>query len=515
MIAPSPHRISEPSLADSARTTLGVLHRHRGKAVAFFLATLAVATAWLAFAPRKYQSEAQLFVRVGRESVTLDPTATTGQTISVYESREVEINSVLDLLSSRRILERVVDDLGAGSILGASQTGPADAARDAARTRLEREQAIRQLEADVYPSHSRKSSVISVTARAASPELAQRILQSFLKAFHTSYLEAYRTSGSHEFFIAQAQVLEAELEQATGELSRAKNEIDLISVEEQRRTIQTQMSEIQTQRLAAETALATSEATIVQLRAMLQDIPERLVTQTVSGFPDGADGQTRRHLYELEIREKDLLTKYTQHHPLVKAVREQIAAARAILAKPDAPVEQTTLAVNPARQQFELQLLNEQSQAVALKARVAALSGQYGQIAQRLRDLNDREGRIARLEQRVELLQASHRSYAEKREQARIDQALAESRITNVNVVQSPTFVSRPVAPSKKLVVALGLFVAVVGAIGLAFAWESLPQFTSHRDVRRNGHGHTPSLPTENYSHDVREASQLVPGGVR
>jgi uncharacterized protein involved in exopolysaccharide biosynthesis len=514
MIAPSPHRLPERSLADSARSTFGVLHRHRGKAVVFFLATLAIVAVWLAFAPRKYQSDAQLFVRVGRESVTLDPTATTGQTISVYESREVEINSVLDLLSSRRILERVVDDLGARTILGGSPDAPREP-RDAEQIRLEREQAIQRLESAVYPSHSRKSSVISVTARAASPELAQRILQSFLNAFHTCYLEAYRTSGSYEFFIAQAEVLDAELEQATEELSRAKNEIDLISIEEQRRTIQTQMSEIQTQRLAAETALATSEATIVQLRTMLQDIPERLVTQTVSGFPDGADGQVRKQLYELEIREKDLLTKYTQHHPLVKAVREQIAAARAILAQPEAPVEQTTLAVNPARQQFELQLLNEQSQAVALKARVAALRGQYDQIAGRLRDLNDREGRIARLEQRVELLKASHRSYAEKREQARIDQALAESRITNVNVVQSPTYVSRPVAPSRKLVLALGLFTALVGAFGLAFACEYLPQFTGHGGVRRNGHSRIPSYSTENPPHDVREASQLAQSVVR
>ncbi|HUG89370.1 MAG TPA: GumC family protein [Planctomycetaceae bacterium] len=512
MIAPSPQRLSERSFVDSTRNTLDVLRRHRRKSVLFCLATLAVVVAWLAFAPRKYQSHAQLFVRVGRESVTLDPTATTGQTISVYESREVEINSVLDLLSSRRILERVVDDLGVDTILGRPESATPG---DAAGSRLEREQAIRRLEATVDTWHNRKSSVINAGAQASSPELAQRLLESFLEAFHTSYLEANRTSGSHAFFVTQADLLTGELEAAADALSRAKNEIDLVSIDEQRRTVQAQMSDVQAQRLAAETSLATAQATIVQLREMLQELPERLVTQTIAGFPDGADGQTRRQLYELEIREKELLTKFTGHHPLVKAVREQIAAAREILATPDAPVEQTTLAINPARQQLELQLLNEQTQAVALGARVAALDGQQQAVARRLRDLNEREGRIARLEQRVELLQASHHSYAEKREQARIDQALADSRITNVNVVQSPTYVSRPVAPNKKLVAALGLFVALVGGIGLAFGCEYLPQLMSRGNVRRNTNGRVPSLPAESHSHDVHEASPLVEAGVR
>jgi polysaccharide biosynthesis protein PslE len=529
MIAPNPHRLSEPTLFDSARTTFGVLHRHRRRAIGFCVAVLVLVAGWLVLAPRQYQSEARLFVKVGRQSVALDPTATTGQTLPVYESREVEINSVLDLLSSRVILERVVDELGARTILTGRELPPHLGPDDPAAYRLQREQAIRRLEETIAFSHGRKSSVIDVTARAASPRLAQRILQSFLTAFDESYLEANRTSGSHEFFVQQAELLSSELQQATHELSAAKNEINLISIEEQRRTIQSQMSDVESQRIAAQTALATSEATFAQLREMLDRLPERLVTQTVAGFPDGADGQTRRQLYALEIREQELLTKYTAHHPLVKAVREQIVAAREILAQPGTPVEQTTLAINPARQQLELQLLNEQTHAVAHRARVAALATQQAAIAARLRDLNDREGRIARLEARVNLLKASHQSYAERREQARIDQALADSRITNVNVVQPPTYVSRPVAPSKRLVAGLGLFVALAGAVGLAFVCEylrrgllsptsgvSMASATPHaheHGTQRNGNGRIPHS-TETHSHDVREVPELVDRGV-
>ena len=51
--------------------------------------------------PEIYRSDAKLMVRIGRESVTLDPTATTGQVIAVGPSRESEINSEMEILKSR------------------------------------------------------------------------------------------------------------------------------------------------------------------------------------------------------------------------------------------------------------------------------------------------------------------------------------------------------------------------------------------------------------------------------
>lgn len=94
------------------------VYSNRGKAGTTFIATLAITVALITLVPRKYGSEAVLFVRLGRETVSLDPTATTGSTISVYESRENEINSVRDMLQSRAILERTVDKLGAEVVLG-------------------------------------------------------------------------------------------------------------------------------------------------------------------------------------------------------------------------------------------------------------------------------------------------------------------------------------------------------------------------------------------------------------
>ncbi|MCC7424256.1 MAG: hypothetical protein IT428_28645, partial [Planctomycetaceae bacterium] len=64
------------------------------------------------------------------------------------------------------------------------------------------------------------------------------------------------------------------------------------------------------------------------------------------------------------------------------------------------------------------------------------------------------------------------KGYTEKLEQARIDQALASESISNVSVVQPATYSPQPVSPKKSLVLAAGLVVAVLSALGTIVACE-------------------------------------------
>src|SRR5262245_37738886 len=65
--------------------------------------------------PRTYRSEALLLVRLGRENVTLEPTTVLGQAtvVTVPPSRENDLNSILELLRSRSLVEDVLDRVGA------------------------------------------------------------------------------------------------------------------------------------------------------------------------------------------------------------------------------------------------------------------------------------------------------------------------------------------------------------------------------------------------------------------
>lgn len=473
--APSAFRPAPRSLQD----ILDLANRHRSRALQVFLGVVALTILGLCVAPRAYQSEAKLFVRVGRESIGLDPTATTAQTISVSDSREFEMNSVMDVIDSRAVLERMVDTLGADVVLsGRLPKVPTTAAIAPAADRIEqsdpmlREQAIRELADSIRTKSSKRSSVISINCKSSSPETAQYFLKTFLDSFQSLHMHANRATGSHSFFEEQCRLQADELRTATYELSQAKSTIGLTSLEGRQKTLEDQVSAIQSAAVKNASALASSEATIQSLRDTLGRLPDKVVTQEVTGFPDDAVGATRRHIADLKLKEQEMLVRFTSQHPYVQAIRQQIDAAQRALASPDPEVRQATRSSNPNRDQLHLRLFSEEATAAALRAESTSLREQAKAIRNDLGLLNSNDSEITRLQQRVDVLKSSLKGYTEKLEQARIDQALATESISNVSVVQPASFSPKPVSPKKSLVLAAGLVVAFLSALGTIVACE-------------------------------------------
>jgi uncharacterized protein involved in exopolysaccharide biosynthesis len=107
----------------STRNVFQVLARHQRKVVVFFCATVAAVVGALVVFPRTYSSEARLYVRLGYEGVSLDPTAAPGHLVVVSGSRETGIDSELEMLRSPVQLENLedaVEHLGPNGILGGS-----------------------------------------------------------------------------------------------------------------------------------------------------------------------------------------------------------------------------------------------------------------------------------------------------------------------------------------------------------------------------------------------------------
>ena len=147
---------------------IGAIKNNLGKALLTFLLVLSLAASAIIFLPRTYISEAIIFVRLGRESVSLDPTATTGSTVQVLESRESEVNSIRDMLTSRAVMEAIVDKMGANVVLGdedipdefmESENLPEDD-----YVKSPRQKAIQMLTEEIFVISERKSSVLKAVS---------------------------------------------------------------------------------------------------------------------------------------------------------------------------------------------------------------------------------------------------------------------------------------------------------------------------------------------------------------
>ena len=177
--------------------------------------SILIAPALLIGLPRKYYSEAGLRVNIGRETVGLDPTATTGQTLLMQKTQEEDVNTALGVLSSRAVKEEVVRRIGVDAILEGRFTTD-DVSQpdsevhqkvgsmiDSAAEFLLRigvrdevddfERAVIKLSDSTHVSASRKSTIIDIHAEAKSPEMAQAIAQHMVDAFLEKHIEISQT----------------------------------------------------------------------------------------------------------------------------------------------------------------------------------------------------------------------------------------------------------------------------------------------------------------------------------
>lgn len=484
---------TKPEMAASARDFFRVLFRHKAKVVACSVLMAALAVVLIVFLPRKYRSESKLFVHVGRESVALDPTASTGQMIPITVSRETEVNSVLEMLRSRFIIEKLVDDIGPETILRQSAADAKEGSPSPFSNLMslididpvsDRERAIAKASSALYSAVEKKSDVITVSGTAKSPELAQKLVGRFVEIYLGEHAQMHRTAGSQNFFVEQKALLQKNLSDAMAKLRDAKNSLGILSVQNQREIIRDETVAVETRLAQTQSALAASRDKVVSLREKVKGLPERLATDQINGLPTSAADSMRSELYQLEVKEAELSSRFQDGFPALVAVRAQIAAAKKPLHDEEYRRTQQTTGVNQVHAQLQVGLLTEESNLASLQAETKTLDKQLAQLHDRARLLNEHEVKIANLEQEVALCNTNYATYSEKSEQSRIDAALQNERITNVNVIQPANLVAKPISPQKSFILALGVFGGIALGIGVALLAERLdPTLKSPTDV--------------------------------
>ena len=191
----------------------------------------------------------------------------------------------------------------------------------------------------------------------------------------------------------------------------------------------------------------------------------------VSDMPNTATQGMRQQLYTVQLKEAELLTKYKPEHILVKQAREEIDSAKRLL-KQDPVLTQVTEGMNQVRQDLRGAMLSQTATVAGLNAKSTVLRAEFTAAEKEMQSLNDQEPRFEQLTRELELAQASYRGYYQKHEQARIDRALSNGNISNLNVLQAPSGSGIPTWPQPVLTLALGLVCGLAASVLVAMIAE-------------------------------------------
>ena len=488
----------------SLRDFLYILFRHKWKVIVFFLAVMITVTLGTFLVAEIYRAEAKLMVRIGRENVSLDPTATTGQVISIGQSRESEINSELEILKSRALALKIVDAIGPQVFLKppyeelAAEVSSTGTNRDRIRDLRERfgeatgklsnlledlglsnslsdrEKAVIKFMKNLEIEVQKNNNILSLTYDGRSPKFAEKILAKLIDFYLDKHITAYRTPGSYVFFDQQAEDLRNKLAKTEEELKTLKNKTGVASLDDQRKILLGRIGTLQQESEATQAALAISRAKVKDLKEKVAGLSPTLVTQEMKSSSTQGVELMRSRLYELKLKEQELLSKYTETSIPVTEVRRQIAEAQAQLAKEEPTRTDVTTGINTTHQQLDLAMLSEMATLSSLEAKTRVVNDQLNAARGEVKAINETELRLVTLQRELALQDTKYRKYSENREQARIDQALETGKISNISVIQQASASMKPVRPRKALNLALGFFLGIFGGLGLAFFSEYL-----------------------------------------
>ncbi len=480
--------IQPPTNSIMIRDYVESIYRHRGKLLLYNLAIVLLTIGLVMIWPREYRSEAKLWIKIGRENSRLDPTASTGETISIQENdREDEIKSVIDIMGSRGVVEGTVDLLGPKVVLGdeplpGSEEAPEkNALMQAFKSTFgsvlkvvkqidpisDREEAVQEIIEHMAVSAERKSNVVSVKYDTESPELAQAIVKSIIDQYKVTHSRIHTTEGSRNFFGDQLVQLKRRVEAASESLRQSKDRLGLASVDGHRSMLESQMQSVASARLEVTRRLAEASARAEELKVQLNAHPEQIMSRERLVPNTGRDA-IREQLYALQVQRMQLESTLNTGNPRLEAIKKQEAEARKSLSSQTTKDrKEMTRSINSVHQDLSLELAQVESTKRGLQAMLDSLKTQHKEVLQDVNALNESDVEIRQRQRDVELAVNNYMAYAENMEDARMDEELNNNAFSNISIAQPPTFQEKPISPSKLVVGILGLGAMLFGSLAI------------------------------------------------
>ena len=466
----------------------GIVRRHFALFLFGFVTVFVAAAVITFFLPRKYRSEAQISVKPGRENLGVDPTATSSLgnqgAISITKAPDQEINAIANILKSRNLSELVAQDLTPEVILSNDKSGFVDNVF-AQRPELAEgfspyhtlnnfDKAVYKLQDSIKIRPVKEANTIKIHYDCGDPELSQKIVNSFVKHYQEKHRELHRSKDSYRILRDEvvAKIFD-DLKSKQNELAKVRKETGLIAVNQQRTNLVGRISTIRSALTQANADKMAISGEIKSLKIAFKNLDPSMISEETSGSGTMAATSMRTELFQLQIEEKRLSKDFDDDHYRVKNIRKQIKEIEAILKNEEQGRNDVVKAPSSAYLMTQQKLINKESELVGIEDRIAQFSTELNLENEKLLKSNEDELEIDRLESEIAILKSSFQKYGVDLEQARVEETLSNSEISNLKILTA-SINPFPVFPKVPLNLGIGFVLAIFSGMLLAIFGEQL-----------------------------------------
>jgi uncharacterized protein involved in exopolysaccharide biosynthesis len=455
------------------RDILNIFFKHKERMLTtFFIIVTTVTVCSFLMAP-VYEASSKILVKFGRENVftPTSPVAGGNQPILFDSSREERINSEIEILKGRKLIETVLLNVGCTTIYPDINKDPL-IPRPWSKKLTPLEKAILAFKKKLDVEGIRKSDVIEVKFEHKDPLIAAQVVNKLIDAFLDHHLSVYKQSQHYSFFDDQVTLLENKLKDSENELKDIRRQHNISSMEEQKTLLLKQISDLELELAHTRSEISENEGKKQALKGRSSVVIAQSDMGIETDFNPYAISAIRSRLAELKLSEEALLAKYTEQSIMVTNIRKEIQTAQELLNKEektyhDKMVTSITHTVNALRSK-------ENSQKEHLVA-----------YQQELDKINAIELRLKELAREVKLNEDNYQLYIKNMEEARISDAMDNQKIANISVIEAAQPPIRPIRPKKMLNILLSIILGSLAALGAAFSSEYLHHtFNSSAEVK-------------------------------
>ena len=421
-----------------------------------------------AFAGASYRSQLRVLVRRGRSDPPVAAQQNAPADFSRAEVTEEELNSEVELLKDDDVLRGVVEANDLASHDWLRWLRP----KEPAAARVQR--AAKRLANRLDVESIKKTNLIAVSYDAGDPKLAASVLQSLSTIYLQKHMQVHRPGGQLQFFDEQTSESRKQLEEAQRKLLEFTQARGVVSASQQRDQALQRLDAVEAGYRQTQVEMSETEQRVQKLNTELRELPQRSTTQVRTANNPELERSLEASLLDLELKKTQLLTKFEPGHRLVKEVDEEIVQAKsAIAAEKLTPVRDETTDKSADYEWANSELQKARVDMQGFAAREVATSALLAEYRNRARKLGQDAITQDDLMSSEKAAQDNYLLYVNKREEARMGNALDAGGIVNVAIAEEPFVPSLPVWPAGTVVL-VGIVTALTTGAAAAFAADHL-----------------------------------------
>jgi polysaccharide chain length determinant protein (PEP-CTERM system associated) len=444
------------------------IRRRRRSMFLVFLITWAVACALAWLLPARYRSDATILMekpKVPKQYVLPN----------IESDPQEQLEKLTQEILSRTRLQRIIDDfhLYSGGIAALAMGGPVEKMRKDI-----------QIEQVLTQSKPPQLAGFTVTYSGYDPQLVQNVTARLASLFVEENLRTRenQSESTTAFLDRQLQEAKTDLDEQTTRMKKFKAEFVGQLPGELQSNLQV-MSGLQVRLQQASESLNRSEQQKLYLSSMLsayRDSPF-LATAGAAGSPVDIDSQLMRLKAELA----ELQSRYTDKHPAILQLRDQIAKAEKLKIELQAgkgsddsglPVSRGVAEIKSQLKGAELDIQNRKKEMVSIASEMQAYQ-------KRLEDTPLREQQLAELTQEYNQARDTYQDLLGKKNDSALATDMERAQQgAQFTLLDPPGWPSSPYFPNRLLTTLGGLVAGLMAALGFAFIRESLDDHI-HADV--------------------------------